>query len=316
MSPNDFAAKAGRARGERRAQAARLIGRYAKVRGAGRLVQLLYSPNRRRMSYVETEVEAWDGTKYRVDTRSFLEWSLYVYRAYEADLQRVMMRCLKPGDLFVDCGANVGIHACAMARHVGPTGYVIAIEPIAELADKLERNCALNELRNVSVIRRAASSETGYGRIFVPVPSAANQAQASLHVRPALSTAPRVVEFDTLDNMLAEQAPRPVSLIKIDTEGHELRALQGAVDTIERWRPTLVFEYEPDAYRAAGIEWGEVEEFLKRDLRYDLGQVMRGARIGTIRERAPGAQSMIFGSWNGDSRRRSSTFEGRSRTRA
>src|SRR4051812_40379471 len=52
---------------------------------------------------------------------------------YESELAWVMLRMLKPGDIAIDVGANIGFFTMLMAKLVGPTGHVIALEP-GELA--------------------------------------------------------------------------------------------------------------------------------------------------------------------------------------
>ena len=56
----------------------------------------------------------------------------------------VITKDLKPGDVFVDVGANCGLFAVFAARKVGPTGRVIAIEPLPAMLERLRFNIAAN----------------------------------------------------------------------------------------------------------------------------------------------------------------------------
>ena len=58
---------------------------------------------------------------------------------------------IKPGDVIVDVGANIGIFTVIASKLVGSHGRVVAIEPNSESAKRLERNIALNSLNNVTV---------------------------------------------------------------------------------------------------------------------------------------------------------------------
>ena len=278
-----------------RAELARWIGRHVDVRGVDRVVRLLHSPDGSGESSVSTTVEAWDGTRYHVDTRSFLEWRLFVYGDYEGYVQRAMRAYLRPGDVVLDCGANVGIHACALARVVSPGGLVIAVEPVAELAERLERNRELNALDNVVLVRKAASAAAGEAPMFVASPDVANQGQGSLHRRPELLAATRTVAVDSVDGILREHGVRALRLIKIDVEGHELGVLQGARESVVRWRPYVFFEYDRDAYEAAGTRWADVAELVAGEYGYELRELTR-KRVRPLDHDEPSEQCMVIAS--------------------
>ena len=63
-----------------------------------------------------------------------------------------------PGGVFVDVGANVGTYTMVMARHVGPTGTVIAIEPHPVTLARLAFNRAASRLAHVYIVAAAAGA--------------------------------------------------------------------------------------------------------------------------------------------------------------
>ena len=71
------------------------------------------------------------------------------------------MEVLKPGDVFVDVGANCGIFTTFAAKCVGPEGHVIAIEPIPEMIERLRFNIAANGFTNVSIFETAVGDQVG-----------------------------------------------------------------------------------------------------------------------------------------------------------
>lgn len=275
-----------------RARVARAVGRRVRVRGAGRVARLLLAPGRD----FETVTTAWDGTKYLVDTRSFIEWHLFVHGGYEEGIQRAMLERVGRGDLVVDCGANVGVHACALARAVGPVGRVVAIEPIAELAARLEENCRLNDLTNVDVVVAAASDAPGERTIYASAPGSSNRGQASFHRRAEGDGAPRVVAVDTVDRLLAARGGAAPRLVKIDVEGNELAVLRGAEATLRRVRPVLVFEYDEETFAASGATWANVESYVGRELGYDLHELDRHGHAHAITRRPRSDSCLILGS--------------------
>jgi FkbM family methyltransferase len=251
------------------------------MRGSERLLRRIYSPATGRTAPFSGVVRAWDGTLVHVDTTSYIEWMTFVRGGYERDLQALMHRLVRPGDTVIDVGANVGMHTCSLARRVGPTGAVVAIEPLAELAERLGANVALNGLGNVKVMRVAASTAKGTAEIFPPSAGSANQGQATLHARPGLDAASRTILTDTIDDIVSELGLSRVRLIKVDVEGHEFSALRGAMATLQAHGTRVVFEYDATTYAAAGVEWHELAAFLERS-GYRLGKV-RGAHVKTLR---------------------------------
>lgn len=68
---------------------------------------------------------------------------------------------LRPGDIVVDVGANIGITALLVRKYVGPTGRVLAFEPHPGTFRHLERNIKLNGIRNIDLIMSAIDSSDG-----------------------------------------------------------------------------------------------------------------------------------------------------------
>ncbi len=89
---------------------------------------------------------------------SLIESEIATFGAFERDLQLALFPVLRPGDVVIDAGANIGCHTCPMAIRVAPHGRVIAIEPVDRLADRLEVNCRINGLINVTIERRVIAA--------------------------------------------------------------------------------------------------------------------------------------------------------------
>src|SRR5438874_8565674 len=85
------------------------------------------------------------GFTYEVpDLREPIAFHLLVNGAYEPETQNLLLRVLPVGGVFVDIGANVGTFAIPAAKHVGPSGRVVAIEASPTVFKVLEKNVALN----------------------------------------------------------------------------------------------------------------------------------------------------------------------------
>lgn len=143
---------------------------------------------------------------------------------------------LRPGDIFVDAGANIGTYTVTGARRVGPAGRVLAVEMLKGTADVLRGHIALNDLRNVEVVEAALSERAGE-RIRASMPEG-SFGQASI-ARASGSRSFEVVST-TFDAILKDIPS--VRLIKIDIEGAELAALKGGVGSLDRV-DAIIFEH-------------------------------------------------------------------------
>lgn len=153
---------------------------------------------------------------------------------YEPALRHALESHVRPGMVVADVGAHVGFVTLHLARLVGPTGHVFAVEPDPGNYALLRRNCELNGLAQVTLFPTAVSDRPGF------VEFAAEGTTTSRLARHGDARAIRVAA-DTLDRLLAA-APRPVSLVKLDIEGAESAALRGSSSLLRGHRPLWIIE--------------------------------------------------------------------------
>ncbi|MGH3205246.1 MAG: FkbM family methyltransferase [Streptosporangiaceae bacterium] len=220
-----------------------VLGRRVPFRGPARLLFNSYARTRYQPEQSVTRVRTEAGDIFEADLSSTLEWQLWAFGRYEPHLAELFGHLVRPGDRCVDVGANVGVHTVRLARLAGGDGEVIAIEPDPYVAQRARRNMVLNGLSNVRVANAAASERAGEMRLFRPSPRDTNRARASLMHHPYLTGPAATVPVVTIDDVCAGA---PVALIKIDVEGHEAGVVRGAVGTIARYAPSIVFEYAPE----------------------------------------------------------------------
>jgi FkbM family methyltransferase len=127
------------------------------------------------------------------------------------------------GGVFVDVGANVGTYAMPLARHVGPAGKVIAIEPHPVTFARLAFNRTASGLNQVALIAAAASDSDGE----LLIETDGDNLGAS-HIVTSAATANAVkVPALRLQRILHEAGASKVDALKIDVEGFEDRVLIG-----------------------------------------------------------------------------------------
>jgi len=153
-------------------------------------------------------------------------------------MRRLLAFTLGPNDNCIDVGAHRGAILTEM-RRVAPGGRHIAFEPIPALAELLRR-----EFPGVDVHAAALSDAPGQSE-FAHVRGAA-EGWSGLRFRPLPAGEPADVEqitvpLEVLDDVL-DPDYRP-AVIKIDVEGAEEQVFRGALKTLRRHRPVVIFEH-------------------------------------------------------------------------
>jgi FkbM family methyltransferase len=152
---------------------------------------------------------------------------------------------IHPGMTVLDIGANIGVHTVDLSRLVGPTGAVHAFEPQRLIFQVLCANVALNSRPNVFTHNAAVGASAGTTLVPALDPSShENYGGVSLPGAQRGEPVP-VLTIDGLDLPACH-------VIKLDVEGMEAEALQGATSTIQRHRPILYVENDREA-RSAGL---------------------------------------------------------------
>lgn len=183
---------------------------------------------------------------------------------------------LKPGDNYVDVGANVGHHTIRMARCVAPSGRGLAVEPIPSLADQVTRLLASESITGTEIANVAVAQEPGTAEFFVRPDFLGWSSMFESHVRPDDQSEPEVitVEITTLDELVESAGFEQLACMKLDIEHSEFNALRGATKVLSNLRPALVYENSPRA--AASINGYSLDEFFDffSDLDYVLHTIL------------------------------------------
>jgi FkbM family methyltransferase len=166
-------------------------------------------------------------------------------RYYEQEVLQVLDKLLRPGDTFVDVGANIGMVALHARSRVGFAGQVHCFEPNPECLALLREHVELNALNNIFVHGFALSDQPGQLELHL---TSEHTGTATLSQVPA-ATKTFVVPVRVGDETLAGASPR---VVKIDVEGFEVLVLRGLRQTLLRAKPFVVTEVEDALLRRAG----------------------------------------------------------------
>ncbi|MEQ8789136.1 MAG: FkbM family methyltransferase [Pirellulaceae bacterium] len=161
--------------------------------------------------------------------------SLEEYGEFSEGEVELFRQLLKPGDVVVEAGANIGAHTAPLAQLVGRDGVVHAFEPQRVVFQTLCANLALGGLANVRA--RHAALGAAAGSIVVP-PLDYDRPNNFGGLGLGGHAEGESVRLMTLDSL---EIPH-VTLLKADVEGMEAEVLSGAAETIARCKPILYVE--------------------------------------------------------------------------
>jgi FkbM family methyltransferase len=174
--------------------------------------------------------------------------------ASDKKIIRLVRRLLPPDGVFLDVGANIGIHTLAAAHHLQlGSGRVLAFEPHPENYRVLVHNLEQNSLANV----RAEPAGLSDAEQTLEVRGAARPGNWSLASAGDLAFSVRLLRLD--DYLQAHLVVR-LDVVKLDIEGAEVKALRGARESLTRFRPVLVFEANPHWLARMGTSTEELFE--------------------------------------------------------
>lgn len=199
-----------------------------------------------------------DGSRVKVEMDVPYERMVWL-QAEEWNELRYLRHKLRPGQVFVDVGANIGLWTLMAASAVGPGGHVFSFEPNPTTLAKLKANVSLN--RRTAIVQtfpEAVSDDEGVA-LFSCHPQ---------HNLSAIAYEPHqpdtvAVSTTSLDALVSNRRlAGPVAGIKLDTEGHELAALSGASRLLEMWSPWLIVEFNTTLLPSNVLQNWSVYQFL------------------------------------------------------
>lgn len=180
-----------------------------------------------------------------------------IWEPFETSL---VLSLLRPGDVFVDVGANVGYFSVLAASMVGPRGAVFAFEPDPDNCRLLRANAELNDLGHcITVVEAALADATGDGQLFLSEDNLGDH-QVYAGTDPRHSVPIALLHGS---QFLAQRLQR-LDLLKVDTQGSEFQVLSGLMPLLQELPqpPRIIIELTPHSLRAAGASGRALLELL------------------------------------------------------
>ncbi|MFA5532788.1 MAG: FkbM family methyltransferase [Candidatus Shapirobacteria bacterium] len=166
---------------------------------------------------------SWSGENLSHYDTEYKPWKIAFHKENDGYLKHYN---LQPGDVVIDAGGYEGTFSIYAAKAIGPTGKVIVFEPDTGNCEKLKQNIILNGLKNIIIINKALWSKDKKLKF-----NNKHTAGASLFFNASQYT--QEIDAVSLDSELERLGIDHVDFIKMDVEGAEIHAIQGAQKTLE-----------------------------------------------------------------------------------
>jgi FkbM family methyltransferase len=180
-------------------------------------------------------------------------------------------KLLRPGDVVVDGGANIGFLSLLAWQCVGPSGKVYAFEPQPGALELLAENIRLNQADNITVVSKALWHETGTSKLYefgetdhdLPSLGKRSDKQISREI---------IVETVRMDDVIHQ----PVRLYKLDIEGAEWSAMRGSQQILfSNPPPHVIIELNPQTCEPFGHAATEVVDWVLEHARHERMHLIR-----------------------------------------
>lgn len=209
-----------------------------------------------------------DGPVIYTVENDYISRMIRFFGDFDPAITNLIKSLLRPGDVVIDIGANLGVVTLPAARWVGDEGLVIAFEPQRAVYDLLCNSVTENRLQNVKAYMVALSDKCGSG---VVRGSQFSLGRATLEQYSGIEGGDSC-EVRTLDSFELDFPTARLRLIKIDVEGNEANVLSGATRFIAHQKPDyILFESHP----TRGMFESRAEVRIIRSLGYAVAEVKR-----------------------------------------
>lgn len=222
-----------------------------------------------------------NGLNWRLELGEGIDFAIYLLGRFERDTQRQYERLLRPGDVALDIGANIGAHTLPISRLVGKTGCVHAFEPTAFAFAKLQANIACNadlaeRIKVRQILLCDGGGDTPPTALAASWPLGIRLGGHPVHGGHDMTTAGATAE--TLDSYAVREEIERIDFIKLDVDGNECQVLRGGQSTLRRFRPPIILELAPYVF-SGGQNSFETFINLLRDTGYRLMRSPGGADL-------------------------------------
>ncbi len=232
--------------------------------GMVRLRRAIWAHCRKNQVQKPIVMKWYDGLSINVYLGNDASRCLFIDGCIEPNEFTFLGKVIESGMVFIDGGANDGLYTLFASRCVGQTGAVLAIEPSSREFKRLQANLQLNHLTNVRPLQIALSNRNGSATLQIAGYEHEGQNTLGKFAHEGIECkGTEQTILKRLDDLASEEKLTRVDIIKLDIEGAEFLALEGAEHIFTTFRPLLLLELSDEALRCQGSSAAEMLARLK-----------------------------------------------------
>ncbi len=198
-----------------------------------------------------------------VNVEEWIQQHIFFFGVYDVPGINYIKRTLKPGDVFIDIGANIGTYSISASgcldKEMGGTIY--AFEPVSSIYKRLIDNIELNQVDNILPNKLGIIDDNKTINLYLS--SNENLGMSSIFHHDTESGEVEKVEAIRLDDFISENNIKKVDLVKIDIEGAEIFALKGMVETLKKFTPILLVEISQNVLEGNNVSGEDIFNFMR-----------------------------------------------------
>lgn len=179
-------------------------------------------------------------------------------KIFEPEVVECAERFIKKGTAVLDVGANFGQMSLVFSRLAGENGTVYSFEAQKKVFDILEKNIDVNDAHNIKPLFNAVYFKSGETFHF-PEPDFVEFGAYGSYNLPLDAVTGAEVKSLKIDDL---QIEKPISFMKVDVQGCDLFAMQGALETIKKHRMPILFEFEQQFQKIYKTSFQDYVDFV------------------------------------------------------
>ena len=190
-----------------------------------------------------------------------IQQQLFWYGYYEKELGILLKKIVRANEVFLDIGANIGYFSLLAATN-SSSSRVISFEPVKKLFQELNENISINNIKNITPVNAAVGEINEEREIFLSAPG--NMGMSSFQQPENYSGKKEKVTVIAIDDWFKTSGLAKIDLIKLDIEGSELTALKGMKEVLQKQRPVLIIEINPETLSLFSLKPFDICNYLNQ----------------------------------------------------
>ena len=222
---------------------------------------LLPSKGTRKISTLKYNI------KMDLDLNEYLQSYLYFFGSYELPTLKLIKRLLKPSDMILDIGANVGYTSLTFAKFINDKGKIFSFEPEKKNYNTFLKNIKLNKFNNIYPHKLAVADENKSIKLYLSKSENDGIHSTLLHTD-TLSENYEEVEAVKMDDFVKNNNITKVNFVKIDVEGAEIDVINGMKQVMSDNQPVIILELVESLQKLKNLTTSEFKKILFNEYNY------------------------------------------------